>query len=144
MKTDIATQEPQIEISDEKKILEKKQPEESPIKVQKEAPSIEIPIRDDSYQESLKTQLDPGDQNTLLINKAFISLIDKLPSLKGTEFSEELENIANLILEKKGFSVTLHKVRSVINQYRLNENLLNELDIKQILASIEDWKTHLF
>jgi hypothetical protein len=40
--------------------------------------------------------------------------------------------------------VTLHKVRSVINQYKLNENPLNELDIKQILASIEDWKTHLF
>jgi hypothetical protein len=144
LKENVAAKETQIEISDEKAILEKKQHKEALVQKQREAPSVEIPIREDSHQESLKTQLDPGDQSSLLINNAFISLIDRLPSLKGTEFSEEMEKIANLILEKKGFSVTLHKVRSVINQYKLNESPLNELDIKQILASIEDWKAHLY
>lgn len=138
------TQKPQSEIANEKAILDIKQPTETPVRIQKEAPSTEIPIKEEFHQVSLKTQLGQEDQNTIMINNAFISLIDKLSSLKGTEFSEALESIANLILEKKGFSVTLHKVRSVINQYKLNENPLNELDIKQILASIEDWKTHLF
>ena len=144
LKTDVVTEEPKVEIKDEKITVDKKQYLESQVKMKREAPSIEIPNKEDTQRESLKAQLDPGDQNTLSINNAFLSLIDKLPSLKGTEFSEEMEKIANLIFEKKGFSVTLHKVRSVINQYKLNENPLNELDIKQILASIEDWKTHLF
>jgi hypothetical protein len=144
LKKDISTKETQIEVSNEKTILEKNPYKQASVQKQREAPSVEIPSREDSHQESLKAQLDPGDQSSLLINNAFISLIDKLPSLKGTEFSEEMEKIANLILEKKGFSVTLHKVRSVINQYKLNESPLNELDIKQILASIEDWKAHLY
>ena len=142
LKNDAKALKPQLEITGEKSIPDLKQPIETPVRIQKEAPSTEIPIKE-KFQDSLKSQLGQGDQNTI-INNAFFSLIDKLPSLKGTEFSEALENIANLILEKKGFSVTLHKVRSVINQYKLNENPLNELDIKQILASIEDWKTHLF
>ena len=144
LKTDAETQKPKLEITEEKTILDIKQPTESPVKIQKKAPSAEIPIKEEILQVSLNTQPEQGDQNTIMINNAFISLIDKLSSLKGTEFSEELEKIANLILEKKGFSVTLHKVRSVINQYKLNENPLNELDIKQILASIEDWKNHIF
>jgi len=144
LKTDTVTQEPQVEITGEKTTLDKEQHVEPPVKMQRKVPSVEIPISQDSLQDSLKTHHIPEDQNAISINNAFISLIEKLTSLKGTEFSEEMETIANLILEKKGFSVTLHKVRSVINQYKLNENPLNELDIKQILASIEDWKTHLF
>jgi hypothetical protein len=86
----------------------------------------------------------PEDQSSIIINKAFIDLIQKMGSLKGKEFSEELQTIANLILEKKGFSVTLHKIRSTINQFKLSEEYLNELDRKQVVASIEDWKSHLF
>ena len=55
----------------------------------------------------------------------------------------ELENIAELILEKKGFSVILHKLRSKINQYKTHLGHLSEVDIKHIVESIEEWKKHL-
>lgn len=70
-------------------------------------------------------------------------MIRKLRNLKGEDFSEELQKIADLVLEKRGFSVTLHKLRSLINQYRFSDNLLNENDTKQIIADIESWKQKL-
>ena len=72
-----------------------------------------------------------------------LDLIQKLHSLKGEEFSSELQKVADLVLEKKGFSVTLHKLRSIINQYRFNDLLLEEKDIKQIIENIESWKKKL-
>ena len=84
-----------------------------------------------------------GDDAGLLINAAFDNLIRKLHNLKGEDFSEELQKIADLVLEKRGFSVTLHKLRSLINQYRFSDNLLNENDTKQIIANIESWKQKL-
>jgi hypothetical protein len=79
----------------------------------------------------------------MLIDTAFKSLVQKLQNLNGEEFSTELENIADLILEKKGFSVTLHKLRSKINQYKTHLGRLNDVDIKHIVESIEEWKKHL-
>jgi len=84
-----------------------------------------------------------GDEVGMLIDTAFKSLIQKLQTLNGEEFSTELENIADLILERKGFSVTLHKIRSKINQYKTHLGHLSEVDIKHIVESIEDWKKHL-
>ena len=84
-----------------------------------------------------------GDNTSILINAAFDSLIQKLHNLKGEEFSTELQKIADLVLEKKGFSVTLHKLRSIINQYRFNDLLLEEKDIKEIIENIETWKEKL-
>lgn len=107
-------------------------------------PISKIPIPKESIpRNQRKSQPEVGDRTGILINNAFNTLIQKLPSMKGTKFSEEMQDIANLILEKKGFSVTLHKVRSLINQFKSRNELLNELDIKQIIASIEDWKSHL-
>ena len=77
------------------------------------------------------------------INEAFKTLIKKLHKLKGDEFSKEMEIIADLILEKKGFSVTLHKIRSKINQYKNHLSHLNEVDIKHIIESIEEWKERI-
>ena len=77
------------------------------------------------------------------INEAFKTLIKKLHKLKGDEFSKEMEIIADLILEKKGFSVTLHKIRSKINQYKKHLSHLNEVDIKHIIESIEEWKERI-
>jgi len=77
------------------------------------------------------------------INEAFKILIKKLHKLKGDEFSKEMEIIADLILEKKGFSVTLHKIRSKINQYKNHLSHLNEVDIKHIIESIEEWKERI-
>jgi len=84
-----------------------------------------------------------GDEAGFIINNAFTSLIQKLSQLKGEEFSQELQKVADLILEKKGFSVTLHKLRSTINKYKLQINMLSENDINQIIAEIEEWKKHL-
>ena len=84
-----------------------------------------------------------GDEVGMLIDTAFKSLAQKLQNINGEEFSIELENIADLILEKKGFSVTLHKLRSKINQYKTHTGHLSEVDIKHIVESIEEWKKHL-
>ncbi|MFW9820391.1 MAG: hypothetical protein ACFFE5_12340, partial [Candidatus Thorarchaeota archaeon] len=84
------------------------------------------------------------DEAAIKINNALGNLILKLDNIKGDEFSNELKNIADLILEKKGFSVTLHKLRSVINKYKDKLNLLNSNDKKEILENIEDWKKKLF
>lgn len=83
------------------------------------------------------------DKAGRMVNDAFNDLIKKLDNIKGEDFSRELQKIADLVLEKRGFSVTLHKLRSSINQYRYTENLLGELDKKQILANIDEWKKKL-
>ncbi|MFX1374836.1 MAG: hypothetical protein ACFFA0_03385 [Promethearchaeota archaeon] len=84
-----------------------------------------------------------GDEAGVIINAAFNKLINKLHNIKGEEFSKELQRIADLILEKRGFSVTLHKLRSLINQYRFSDIFLNQNDVKQIIENIESWKEKL-
>jgi len=83
------------------------------------------------------------DESGIIINKAFKELIKKLHKLKGDEFSKEMAIIADLILEKKGFSVTLHKIRSKINQYKNHMSHLNDVDINHIIESIEEWKERI-
>jgi hypothetical protein len=84
------------------------------------------------------------DEAGILINNAFNNLVQKLDYIKGDEFGNELQNIADLILEKKGFSVTLHKLRSIINKYREKFTLLDEKDKREIMGQIENWKKKLF
>ncbi|MFX1478107.1 MAG: hypothetical protein ACFFCI_08240 [Promethearchaeota archaeon] len=84
-----------------------------------------------------------GDETGILINNAFNDLIRNLNNMKGHDFSIELQKIADFVLEKRGFSVTLHKLRSLINKYRFNEFLLSEKDINQIIENIEMWKRKL-
>ncbi|MEJ2248307.1 MAG: hypothetical protein P8Y97_01455 [Candidatus Lokiarchaeota archaeon] len=86
----------------------------------------------------------PDDQAGNIINNAFNSLLSKLEQLKGIEFSKKLEEIADIILENKGFSVTLHSVRSIINEYKNRNELLSEVEKKEIFESIENWKSRLF
>jgi len=83
------------------------------------------------------------EEASLLINHAFNTLIQKLGTLKGEEFSIELQKVADLILENKGFSVTLHKLRSTINRYKEQVDLLTPDDVRQIIENIEEWKKHL-
>ena len=84
------------------------------------------------------------DEAAILINSAFTNLINKLDNIKGDQFGRELQDIADLILEKKGFSVTLHKIRSTINKYKEKISLLDENDKKEILEEIQSWKKKLF
>ncbi|KKM77363.1 hypothetical protein LCGC14_1370770, partial [marine sediment metagenome] len=85
-----------------------------------------------------------GDNAAVLIDTALNNLIQKISNLKGNEISKELQNIADLILEKKGFSVTLHKIRITINKYKNKSTLLDENDKKDIFQEIETWKQKLF
>ena len=84
------------------------------------------------------------DEAGILINNAFTNLINKLDNIKGDEFGKELQNIADIILEKKGFSVTLHKVRSTINKHKDKLTLLDNNDKKEILEDIQSWKKKIF
>ncbi|MFX1571391.1 MAG: hypothetical protein ACFFB0_01470 [Promethearchaeota archaeon] len=84
-----------------------------------------------------------GDEVGLLINDAFNNLIQKLNNVKGEDFSKELQKIADFVLEKRGFSVTLHKLRSFINKYKEDYNLLAENDKNEIIDAIESWKKKL-
>lgn len=83
------------------------------------------------------------DESSMLINNAFNILIQKLGTLKGEEFSVELQKVADIILETKGFSVTLHKLRSMINKYKEQVNLLKPDNVREIIINIEEWKTHI-
>ncbi|MFX1522997.1 MAG: hypothetical protein ACFFCC_05775 [Promethearchaeota archaeon] len=83
------------------------------------------------------------DDDGFLIINAFNNLIQRLHNLKGEEFSRELQKIADLVLEKRGFSVTLHKLRNLINQFRFNDLLLNEDDKRLIIENFEAWKSKL-
>ena len=84
------------------------------------------------------------DEAGIQINNAFTNLINKLDNIKGDEFGKELQNIADIILEKKGFSVTLHKVRSTINKHKDKLSLLDNNDKKEILEDIQSWKIKIF
>ena len=131
------------------KKLPKKETITSPQTIPSSLPKPQEQIEEikQKLQEKIKfvssTTRKKGDDAGLLINAAFDNLIRKLHNLKGEDFSEELQKIADLVLEKRGFSVTLHKLRSLINQYRFSDNLLNENDTKQIIANIESWKQKL-
>ncbi|MFX1234027.1 MAG: hypothetical protein ACFFBY_05650 [Promethearchaeota archaeon] len=83
------------------------------------------------------------DESSNLINNAFNTLIQKLGTFNGKEFSMELQKVADLILEKKGFSVTLHKLRSTINKYKEQIALLTPDNVREIITNIEEWKKRI-
>jgi hypothetical protein len=84
-----------------------------------------------------------GDQNGMDINIAFNTLLQKIHTIKGEDFSIELQAIADLILEKRGFSVTLHKLRSCINKFKESVTIFTESEKQEVFAEIEEWKQHL-
>jgi hypothetical protein len=104
-----------------------------------------LPKKVDTKPTSKKTKktIKSDEDAAMLIRTAFKSLIQKLHKLSGEEFSKEMESIADLILEKKGFSVTLHKIRSKINQYKNHLGHLNDIDISHIIESIEEWENRI-
>jgi len=130
----------------------------TPITIQNQSPSKQtsrfIPPKPQitDLKQKLKEKIDfvavaqpkSDDKAGIEIDHAFNNLLQKLNSLKGDEFSTELQDIADLILEKKGFSVTLHKIRSIINKFREKFTLLDENDKKEITESIENWKKKLY
>ena len=145
----VRTEQKPAKVMDEKSLKTKKEtitgPQTIPSSLSKSQEQIEE-IKQ-KLQEKIKfvssSTRKKGDEAGVLINTAFNNLVQKLHNIKGEQFSEELQKIADLVLEKRGFSVTLHKLRSLINQYRFSDNSLNENDTKQIIENIESWKEKL-
>ncbi len=77
------------------------------------------------------------------IGMMFNNLVKNLKNLKSNDFSRQLQGIADKILEEKGFSVTLHQIGRIINQFKGSETQLNEEDIELIISNIEQWKKKL-
>jgi len=84
-----------------------------------------------------------GDKDGELINNAFNTLLNKINTVKGEDFSIELQAIADLVLEKRGFSVTLHKLRSCINKFKESKFNFTDLEKQEIFNEMEEWKQHL-
>jgi hypothetical protein len=126
--------------------------QEIPKSVKSATPQTSPKVNITDLKQKLKERIDfvtvaqpkADDEAGILINNAFNNLVQKLDYLKGDEFGDELQNISDLILEKKGFSVTLHKLRSIINKYREKFTLLDEKDKREIMDQIENWKKKLF
>lgn len=93
----------------------------------------------------VKVSIQPkaGDEAGILMNNAFNALIEKVEFLNGMEFSKELEKLIDMILNSRGFSVTLHDVRRVIVQYKTRGMAFNQQEKNEILASIQNWKQKL-
>ena len=85
-----------------------------------------------------------GDKVAMQINAALNVLLQQLSVIKGEDFSIELQKIADLILVKKGFSVILHDIRRIINDYKKKEAPLDDNDKNLIFDVIESWKQRLF
>ena len=85
-----------------------------------------------------------GDQTAEQINIAFNMIISQFDVIKGEDLSRELENIADLILMKRGFSFILHDIRKLINDYKAKFTPLNDNDKALIFEAIESWKERLF
>jgi hypothetical protein len=145
----ITTSKTPSEKTERKQPIIQKETASKPQKIPSVLPDAQLQI--DEIKQKLQEKLEfvasstkkKGDEAGRLINSAFDKLTKKLHNIKGDDFSNELQKIADLILEKRGFSVTLHKLRSLINQYRFSDILLNASDSKQIIENIESWKDKL-
>ena len=85
-----------------------------------------------------------GDDVGMEINNSFNLLIQRVNTITGMAFSAELEKIADLILEKRGFSVTLHKIRALINQYKDQISpFISQKEKNNIYKEIEEFKKRL-
>lgn len=144
------TKSTSVQITTKKSKKVDKIPKEVPKKPSVSIPKIKGQIEDlkQKLQEKIEflSAVHPkeGDKAGLVIDKAFDELILKIHNIKGDEFSKGLQVIADLILENKGFSVTLHKVRGVINKYKEKLDLLEEEDKKEIFQNFEEWKQKFF
>lgn len=151
--TPIKKIQPSIEVPEHikaKKVLREvvKSPlqEKEPVKTELEASTVISNLTNQIQQHVdfvSKAQPKPGDEAGIMINNAFNNLAQKLNKLNGEAFSQELQKVADLVLEKKGFSVTLHKLRSTINQYKMFVHPLSQENIAQIKQDFEEWKAKI-
>jgi len=85
-----------------------------------------------------------GDDVGMELHNAFNLLIQRVNTITGIAFSIELEKIAEIILEKRGFSVTLHKIRALINKYKDHVSpFISQSEKDEIFEEIEEFKKRL-
>ncbi|MBD3212825.1 MAG: hypothetical protein GF311_09475 [Candidatus Lokiarchaeota archaeon] len=113
-------------------------------KVKKE--EIEPQVSEPEVGQTFKSKISPkaDDSVGMEINSAFNSLLQELNDFTGQKFAQSLEKIADLILEKRGFSVTLHDLRRTINDYKNTRGMLDGEEKEHIFNKIEEWKKRLF
>ena len=105
---------------------------------------ISTKLLGENIQKTIQTQSQPDNKTELIINNAFNNLIQKMKNLTGDEFSIELQKIADLILEKRGFSILLHQLSQIINKYKTSIHILNDNEIAKLIDEIDSWKRKLF
>jgi hypothetical protein len=106
-------------------------------------PSQEIPGRKPSQGIQSSIQPQAGDKVGSMINAAFNAVLQQLDTFKGSQFGKALQEVTDVVLENKGYSVTLHNIRTWVNNYKMNEDLLTEQDKIDIREAIENWKQRL-
>ncbi|HEY0090410.1 MAG TPA: hypothetical protein VGB37_16290, partial [Candidatus Lokiarchaeia archaeon] len=85
-----------------------------------------------------------GDQVGIQINNLFNDLYKRLATnISGDDLSKELEKITDFILERRGFSVTMHKIRQLINKYKDNNEILSPNEINELFEELESLKAKL-
>ncbi len=125
--------------------IEKTEAQKIPFAYEAPVESVETQTTE-STQDNFVSNINPkpGDELGMQINTAFNLLIQKLKTATGEEFSNELQKIADFILEKRGFSVTLHKIRSLINKYKEQlAPIISQKEKKEIFEEIEEFKKRL-
>ncbi|MFX1320113.1 MAG: hypothetical protein ACFFAQ_00585 [Promethearchaeota archaeon] len=140
----IKTKDIPKQIKEPIKIQEKSTPKPLKVTTEYSIPKEKITDLTQKLKKNLTILPKAGDEAGMFINDAFNSLILQLNNLTGEDFSLELQKIADLILEKKGFSVILHQLRSTINEYKNHYKLLNKNEKNQIVEFINNWKQKLF
>lgn len=106
------------------------------------ATTAEVPGTTGSFISQVQPKA--GDPVAAEINTAFNQLLARLPSLNAEEFSKQLQNVVDIILEKKGFSVTMHNIRGTVNEFKGRRTpQLTEEDLNHIFQKIEEWKQKL-
>ncbi len=79
-------------------------------------------------------------ENKLVINQEFGKLGQMLDGITGELFSNKLQAITNLIVERKGKSAIIQNLQRWIEDYKTKSNILSEFDKRQIEKAIDFWK----
>lgn len=118
-----------------------KVPDRPPEPKQREASeSIEGPSKE--YVSNISPSEDDKVGN--MINEAFNEILKNLNELTGIQFAQKMEQVADLVLEQHGFSVSLHHIRRYINKFEKQGAPLSNDQKEEILENFEEWKKKLF
>ncbi|MHA1150883.1 MAG: hypothetical protein ACTSR8_21900 [Promethearchaeota archaeon] len=123
---------------------------QSRIQPQFERPQLQPTPQNDPVQPapsqvdySSPIQAKPGDKVGELISNAFDAFISQIPNLKGPELGKALLDVTDIILEQKGYSVTLNSIRKAMTEIKQKDRILTEEEKQELLINIQEWKRKL-